>query len=698
MSAPSKALISELLPCLNSPTTSTWNSGSTSRSRAAASRSERSWRWYADAAWRQTSSVAVAASRGVGTLAALTIGRAEYRTSVCFEAVAWVLGVDLGTTFTAAASWRDGHAEIISLGTRSAAVPSVVLFRDDGTTMTGDAAEIRSVTEPERVAREFKRRVGDTTPLMVGGSPRSPESIMAVLYRDVVVRAVEQEGSQPDRVAVTHPASWGQYKLDVLRQAIRLAELGADPVLVPEPVAAAVHYATLQRVDLHEFVAVYDLGGGTFDAAVVRRTGDGFSLYGQPEGIERLGGIDVDAAVFGHVQSTLGLQLDSLDRDDPAVISAFVRLRADCVAAKEALSSDTDAVIPVMLPGLASEVRITRNELESMIRPAINDSIAALRRAITSGGLVPEHIARVLLVGGSSRIPLVAEMVTSALGRPIALDTHPKHAVALGAATSIAPKKPAVSPGPAFFPPAPLPPIPSPTSSSTPVPPTTTPTPTTTPPGPTGPSGPSTPAKRNPAIIIAAIIGVLALGIAAFAVTQSGGGESASSDSSFDSSGFSDSTDLSDSTDFTDFSLTSDDAQFAAEDFATTLFTFDSSSISSLKDSLLSLTTGALHDEIDAESGNFSTDVENTDTTSVAEVTGGSVREFDDTFAIVEVDLSVTLSQFGSTAPDPILLTLVINVEDGGGFFLASAVANCSSGAGSDLSLGFSNSDAEAAC
>src|SRR5436190_12017367 len=158
------------------------------------------------------SSVAVAPSLGVGTLAVLTIGRAEYRTSVCFEAVAWVLGVDLGTTFTAAASWREGHAEIISLGTRSAAVPSVVLFRDDGSTMTGDAAEIRSVTEPEHVAREFKRRVGDSTPLLVGGSPRSPESIMAVLLRAVVGRAVEQEGSRPDRIAVAHPASWGQYK------------------------------------------------------------------------------------------------------------------------------------------------------------------------------------------------------------------------------------------------------------------------------------------------------------------------------------------------------------------------------------------------------------------------------------------------------------------------------------------------------
>jgi actin-like ATPase involved in cell morphogenesis len=621
--------------------------------------------------------------------------------------VAWVLGVDLGTTFTAAASWREGHAEIISLGTRSAAVPSVVLFRDDGSTMTGDAAEIRSVTEPEHVAREFKRRVGDSTPLLVGGSPRSPESIMSVLLRAVVNQAIQQEGSQPDRIAVTHPASWGQFKLDVLRQAIRLAELGADVELVPEPVAAAVHYATLQRVELNDFVAVYDLGGGTFDAAVVRRTADGFSIYGQPEGIERLGGIDVDAAVFGHVQSTLGLQLESLDREDPAVISAFARLRADCVAAKEALSSDTDAVIPVMLPGLATEVRITRNELEGMIRPALNDSIAALRRAITSGGLVPEHIARVLLVGGSSRIPLVAEMVTSALGRPIALDTHPKHAVALGAATSIAPKQPAAAPGPAFFPPPPIPPPPkpsAPTPAPVPVPPLTTPTPTTTPPGPprppvtTGPSGPGgpTPSKRNPAIIIAAIIGVLALGIGAFALTQSGGSKSASSDSSVPSSDFSN---FSDSTDFTDSgSLTESDAQSAAEDFARTLFTFDSSTISSFKDNLLAITTGALHDEIDGESASFSTDVQSSDTSSVGNVTNSSVLSFDPSFAIVSVDISLTVSQSGSTAPDAIKLTLVVNLDNVDGTFLASAVANCSSGSGSDLSLGFTNSDAEATC
>jgi actin-like ATPase involved in cell morphogenesis len=617
-----------------------------------------------------------------------------------------VLGVDLGTTFTAAASWRDGHAEIITLGTRSAAIPSVVLFRDDGSTMTGDAAELRAVTEPERIAREFKRRIGDSTPLLVGGAPRSPESIMAVLLRDAVGRAVEREGSQPDRIAVTHPASWGQFKLDVLRQAVRLAELGTEPELVPEPVAAAVHYATLQRVELHDFVAVYDLGGGTFDAAVVRRTDDGFTIYGQPEGIERLGGIDVDAAVFGHVQSSLGLQLDTLDRDDPAVVSAFARLRADCVAAKEALSSDTDAVIPVILPGLSTEVRITRSELESMIRPAITDTIAATRRAIASGGLVPEHMARILLVGGSSRIPLVGEMVNAELGRPIALDTHPKHAVALGAATSVAPKaQPA--PFPSFVPPPTPTPVPS-APTTTPMPPLTAPpaaAPPSTPPPSTPP--PSTPAAPKPAgdkrpvLIGAAVAVVLLIAAIAFAASQSGGKSAASTRSS----PISDSIDSSDpfSSDsfdsFDSFSLTEDDAKTAAENLVFTLFGFDADNIDELQSELLKITTGSLSNQISEDNSSFVESVKSNDTIAFADIHDTTVRSFDGSTAVVLVNFTATIEDFSgsSASSDREQSFLIILISGGDGTFLASELVDCSEGSGGSAT-DFSDLGSDASC
>ncbi|MFS8521398.1 MAG: Hsp70 family protein [Micromonosporaceae bacterium] len=346
----------------------------------------------------------------------------------------YALGIDLGTTFTAAAVWRDGHAEIASLGSRAPVIPSVVLLREDETILTGEAASRRGMSEPHRVSREFKRRLGDTTPIILGGVPYSAEQLMARLLRQVVQDIIAREGGKPSQACVCHPANWGPYKRELLEQAVRLADVDVPVTYITEPEAAAIFYAQQQRVDPGAMVAVYDLGGGTFDATVLRKTRDGFEILGEPEGIERLGGIDFDAAVFAHVNQALGGKLDELDEDDPAVIAAVARLREECVAAKEALSTDTDASIPVLLPNLATEVRLTRVELEAMIRPALHSTIEALRRALRSARVEPEQLHSVLLVGGSSRIPLVAQLVGAELGRPVAVDAHPKHAVALGAA------------------------------------------------------------------------------------------------------------------------------------------------------------------------------------------------------------------------------------------------------------------------
>jgi actin-like ATPase involved in cell morphogenesis len=349
----------------------------------------------------------------------------------------YVLGIDLGTTYTAVATYRDGRAEIVSIGTRTAAIPSVVFLREDQAVLTGEAADRRALSEPARVAREFKRRVGDTTPIMVGGSPYSAEQLSAELLKAVVARVTELEGQPPDHVAVCHPANWGPYKRELLDQTVALADIGS-PTFVTEPEAAAIHYASTEHVDSGEIVAVYDLGGGTFDAAVLRKTDTGFETLGDPQGVERLGGIDFDAAVFAHVRDSVGGALDDLDENDPTVIAAAARLREECIEAKEALSSDTETSIPVLLPNVMTEVRLTRGEFESMIRPTLNNSIGALQRALRSANVQPADISRVLLVGGSSRIPLVAELVGAELGRPVAIDAHPKHAIALGAAIAAA--------------------------------------------------------------------------------------------------------------------------------------------------------------------------------------------------------------------------------------------------------------------
>ena len=359
----------------------------------------------------------------------------------------YALGVDLGTTYSAAAIARGSQAQPLSLGVDAAQIPSVVLIREDGEVLIGDAAERRASAEPTRSAREFKRRLGDPVPMVIGDKPFAVEALMGHLLREIVRKATEQEGEAPAKVVLTHPANYTEYKVNLLREAARLAGVDTERlVLLTEPEAAAVAYSRDQRVEAGEIVAVYDFGGGTFDAALVRRSANGFELIGVPEGMERLGGIDFDQAVMAHVDSTLGGLVSGADRNDPQTRPAQARLRSECRRAKEALSTDSDTTIPVSLPGLQTEVRLTRDEFETMIRPRIVETVRALERAVASAHIEMDQISRVLLVGGSSRMPIVAELVRSATGRQVSLDAHPKLAIAVGAslfgAAAVAPNEP----------------------------------------------------------------------------------------------------------------------------------------------------------------------------------------------------------------------------------------------------------------
>jgi molecular chaperone DnaK len=373
------------------------------------------------------------------------------------------LGIDLGTTYTAAAVCRSSdrgwvEPEVVSLGSRSATVASVLFLAPDGSVLVGEAAERRALTDPDRVVREFKRRVGDPTPIVVAGRNWAPEELSARLVRWVVDRVAEREGGPADRIAITHPASWGTHKTGLLARA--LASQGLAVTFLAEPQAAALHYASTERVGVGTTIAVYDLGGGTFDAAVVRK-GDaasagsgpaGFGLLGRPEGLERLGGIDFDEVVFEHVRAGLPEAFENLDDTDPAVLSAVARIRRDCTEAKEALSADTEVSIPVLLPASRGSVRLHRSEFEQLIRPQIEETVDALRKAVGSAGLAPEQLTAVLLVGGSSRIPLVSQLVSEQLGRPVAVDADPKNAIAKGAALALSPKPSVTWPGAAIPP------------------------------------------------------------------------------------------------------------------------------------------------------------------------------------------------------------------------------------------------------
>jgi molecular chaperone DnaK len=349
--------------------------------------------------------------------------------------MSYQVGVDLGTTYSAAAVCRPGGpVELVPLGQRAHSVPSTVYIGPDAAFLVGEAAERRALSDPGRVVREFKRRIGDPTPVLVGREPVAAEELAARFLSRVLRDVAAREGAVAERVAVTHPAGWGPHKLDSLRGALGAHGLGSA-VLLSEPQAAAVGYADAERVEPGATVAVYDLGGGTFDAAVVRKTAaGGFELLGTPEGIDQLGGVDFDEAVFAHVRAALGADWAALDASDPEVLAAVAGLRRECTAAKEALSHDTEVLVPVLLPGVCTQVRLGRSEFEEMIRPAVAETVAALRRALESAGVTAADLSTLLLVGGSSRIPLVTQAVAEEFGRSAAVDVDPKGVIAAGAA------------------------------------------------------------------------------------------------------------------------------------------------------------------------------------------------------------------------------------------------------------------------
>ena len=346
--------------------------------------------------------------------------------------MAYSLGIDVGTTFTAAATWQDSRSTVVPLGRRSDAVPTVLCLTDAGW-LVGDAAERRAVTEPDRIARTFKRRMGDDVPVRVGGRDVPVEELTAQVLGWVVERAAQDAGEPPGPVVLTHPADWGEFRTGRLRAAARSA--GLAPVrLVAEPVAAASYYALRARVAPGDLIGVYDLGGGTFDASLVRKTGTGFELVGTPVG-EDTGGIDLDQEILDHVVDVMGPAWHDLDPADPDTLAGLAQLRSQVVLAKEGLSDDERVEIPVLLPGLVRRLALTRDQLEQMAGPMVDRTVAGFEGLLRRSGVTPTDVAAVLLVGGSSRMPMVAVRLSEELGVRVVVDAHPKYAVCLGAAT-----------------------------------------------------------------------------------------------------------------------------------------------------------------------------------------------------------------------------------------------------------------------
>ncbi|WP_433791901.1 Hsp70 family protein [Actinoplanes sp. CA-252034] len=339
----------------------------------------------------------------------------------------YALGVDFGTSNTVAvARWPDGRARPI-LVDGSPLLPSAVFADSEGNLLVGRDAVHSARLDPARFEPNPKRRVDDGLVLLGEREFETVDLIAAVLAR-VAEEWHRAVGPYRPEVTLTCPATWGATRRTLLADAAARAGLeGAR--LVAEPVAAATYFAEVlgRDVPIGSVVMVHDFGAGTFDTSIVARTSSGFEVLAV-DGRDDLGGLDVDAAVVEHLQTDEWARLM-----EPATVEerrARRQLWDDVRIAKERLSraQSADFVVPL----LDVEAHLTREELETVARPVLEQTVQITQNLLRLADLPEGRLAGVFLVGGASRIPLVATLLHRALGDPPVVIEQPELVVAEG--------------------------------------------------------------------------------------------------------------------------------------------------------------------------------------------------------------------------------------------------------------------------
>jgi len=352
----------------------------------------------------------------------------------------WRLAIDLGTTYTSATIEHSGTTELLMIDGQPR-IPSTIAVDDDGQLVAGISAERVLARAPERAERNPKRRIGDEFVVLGEHRVATVETLRTVFSLVGTEAGSRFGGAAPSELVITHPARWGAIRLGRLVEAATAAGL-PEPILVPEPVAAVWAAAATAAIGQGETAAIYDLGGGTLDTAVVRRSGDGYDLIGPPGGSDRIGGEMFDERLYVY----LGDQLADADpaaweqlrfSSDRMWRRAAHEFRDQVRVAKEALSVRTEDTLYLGAP-VDRELRLTRDELVTVLEADIAASIAELDSTISRAGLTPDEVDHVFLVGGGSRMPAVAQRVGDWLGSVPATWGDPKSVVAIGALAAAA--------------------------------------------------------------------------------------------------------------------------------------------------------------------------------------------------------------------------------------------------------------------
>ena len=345
-----------------------------------------------------------------------------------------IIGIDLGTTNSCVAVMEGGEAVVIPNAEGNRTTPSVVAFSKNGERLVGQIAKRQAVTNPDNTVISIKRKMGTDAKVNIEGDEFSPQEISAMILQKLKADAESYLGQKVTQAVITVPAYFSDSQRQATKDAGKIAGLEVLRI-INEPTAAALAYG-VDKSETDQKIMVYDLGGGTFDVSILD-IGDGVFEDLATSGNNKLGGDDFDEKIIDYLVSEFkksnGIDL-SKDK------SAMQRLKEAAEKAKIELSGMTQTNIN--LPFITADstgpkhldVTLTRAKFEELIGELVQSTTGPVNQALKDAGLTPNDIAQVLLVGGSTRVPLVQETVKKITGKEPNKGINPDECVAIGAA------------------------------------------------------------------------------------------------------------------------------------------------------------------------------------------------------------------------------------------------------------------------
>jgi len=345
-----------------------------------------------------------------------------------------IIGIDLGTTNSAVAVMEGGQATIIPNAEGNRTTPSVVAFTKEGERLIGETAKRQAIMNPERTISSIKREMGRDFKVTIDGKDYSPEEISAMILQKLKADTEAYLGEEVTEAVITVPAYFTDAQRQATKDAGKIAGLDVKRI-INEPTAAALSYGMDKETDQHK-IMVFDLGGGTFDVSILE-VGDGVFEVLSTRGNNKLGGDDFDNKLMDYIAQEFKKEHGVDLKADP---TSLQRLKDAAEKAKKELSTtmSTNVNLPFItaVNGVPVHLNmdISRSKFEELTRGLVDETMEPVKLALKDAGLQNSEIDKVLLVGGSTRIPAVQEAVKSLIGRDPQKDINPDESVSLGAA------------------------------------------------------------------------------------------------------------------------------------------------------------------------------------------------------------------------------------------------------------------------